>query len=129
MNGEDKRNNDVHYRLVEWGAYARAGKKDGPRVSPCSASWQHQVTGRVNPVDIEEPQYIDADNAERTHAAIVRMMQADKEGATLLMRRYRDGFNINVESEVAEFRKKIQKKKNQLDRGINISRNKFWKFL
>lgn len=126
---KDKRKNDLHWRLMNWGAYVRAEKKDGPRSGPNAASWHDQVTGRVVEIDPQEPEYIDAEDAERTQAAMVRMMARDIESATFLIKKYRDGWHINVDAEVAEFRRKTQEKKDKLDHNVHVSRNKLWKYL
>ena len=105
---KDQRDNAVHYSLKNWGAFIRNGMQDGPREHLQGASWQRQIKDNDNWLDLDAPEPIDEDNAERTQMAMVLCMVHDMDIAMLLTKHYRDGWNIP---------------------NARHARNKFWRFL
>lgn len=102
-----KRDNSVHYSLVNWGQFIRLGMV-GPCEQPNNASWQDQITDQVTAIDPPDPQYVDEKDAKRTQDAMVRYQVHDMKSANVLMHRYRDGWMIS---------------------GVKRARRHFWRWL
>jgi len=105
------RDNDVHFRLRNWGLHQRSEMRAGPRENPRPSSWQDQITGRILAFDYDcnQPQHIDVDDAVFTHKALMLCSILEPDVYKILAGYYRD----------------------QEYKGVFIrkARNKFWKYL
>lgn len=104
------RNDRVHYRLKNWGAFKRVNTACGPMESPMSSIWQGQITDDYPPVDLFEEYYIDNTDAEKVQKAMMMCMSCDKRVAMILVQHYhyRSGSASHL---------------------VHKARNKFWRYL
>jgi len=112
---KDRLDNKVMWRLVNWGAYQRAGFQDGPHLDPKYASWQNQILKDGDKhADIEgPPPYIDELDGAKTQTAMIEFKKAVLDAHRLLTLHYRDGLFL-------------QRKHRKT---IRIARNLFWRWL
>ena len=104
---KDRRDNQVIWQLVNWGHYVRAGMAGIPKEYPLGASWHQQITDSW-PDENDQPVQIDEDAGQKTQDAIVRCMSSDMETAMILVKHYRDGWQVT---------------------SLRSCRNRFWKYL
>jgi hypothetical protein len=104
----EARDSFTHYGLKNWGAFVRSEWVDGPPENAQGSSWHGQV---VNPKDSnlpEPPAYIDEDSAKQFQDSMMACKKRDLETYWILAWFYRD--------------------KQKVD-GLELARNRFWKWL
>ncbi len=92
--------NGIHFRLKNWGRAQRYGMAEAgiPTQHPQGASWAKQIKSDGAWLDLDAPEPIEEDDAEEVQAAIIMCMIHNMPAADVLIKYYRDEWDINYKS-------------------------------